>query len=186
MQKTVLILKGSPRESGNSTTLADRLAEGARDARADVECFSVHPMNISPCNACETCRENGGSCVIDDDMQILYPKIRDADALVIATPIYWYTINAQTKTWIDRCYALVMSPEDDFRNGKEFSILMTYASDIFVSGVLNAMQTFKSMVTQGKIVGVVHGQANRPGEILDRPEVLRQAYDLGKQLGMNK
>lgn len=186
MRRQILILKGSPREGGNSDILAERLAQGAREVGAQVESHSVHNMDIRPCDACDTCRETGGVCVIQDDMQVLYPEIIRTDALVIATPIYWYTFNAQTKLWIDRCYALVMNPEGDVIDEKEYGLLMSHNSNTMVSGVLNAMQTFKDMFSRGQIVGVVHGQANRVGDILERPDVLQQAYQLGKELGQAK
>jgi multimeric flavodoxin WrbA len=183
MQPQVLIIKGSPRLGGNSDILADHLAKGAREAGSKVEDFSVHTMNIRPCNACDRCRDTRGKCVIQDDMQILYQKIITADAVVVAAPIYWYTFNAQTKTWIDRCYALVMNPDRDVLENKAFGLLLSHNSDVMVSGVLNAMQTFKDMFNRGRIVGVVHGQANRKGDILKKPAILQEAHTLGRQLG---
>lgn len=105
MGKHVLVFKGSPREQGNSSTLAEKAAEGARAAGAEVKSYSLHVMDIRPCDGCDTCQETG-VCVLKDDMQMLYPKLQEADAIVIASPIYWFTMNAQTKLFIDRWYAL--------------------------------------------------------------------------------
>ena len=107
MSQSILILKASPRERGNSALLAERTAEGARQAGAMVESIYLHSLDIRPCDACDLCRENDGECVIPDDMQSLYPRLRAADAIVIATPVYWFTLSAQAKLFIDRWYALL-------------------------------------------------------------------------------
>ena len=102
-QKNVMIVIGSPRKRGNSSILAKQVASGAEDAGAKVELFFLHGMNIKPCSACEGCRKKRATgCVIRDDMQKLYPKMRAADAIVIASPIYWFTVSAQTKLFMDR------------------------------------------------------------------------------------
>jgi multimeric flavodoxin WrbA len=123
MPKHILIFKGSPRENGNSSALADRAAQGAEAAGAQVEVFSLHRMDIHPCDACDTCQETG-VCVLKDDMQPLYPKLVEADAIIIATPIYWFTMSAQTKLFIDRWYGLE-TPKGNPLKGKQFGILLT-------------------------------------------------------------
>ena len=106
-QKTLIVLKGSPRRNGNSATLADQAADGARGAGAFVEEFYLHGMDIAACRACDACqRDTEKDCVVVDDMATLYPKLRAADAILIATPIYWFTVSAQTKLLMDRTYAL--------------------------------------------------------------------------------
>lgn len=87
----VLILKGSPREKGNSAALADRLAAGAEDAGLEVEQINLASLDIRACDGCDLCKERGEYCVIEDDMQALYPKLIEAGALVLASPIYWFT-----------------------------------------------------------------------------------------------
>ncbi len=101
MTKRILILKGSPREKGNSSVLAEQVSAGAQEAGADVESIYLHSLDIRACDACEECAGTG-MCVIKDDMQSLYPKIANADAIVLASPVYWFTISAQLKLCIDR------------------------------------------------------------------------------------
>ena len=80
----IVIVKGSPRREGNSAILAEELAEGARSVGAQVESFYLHHMDINPCDACDACHsEPYRGCIVDDDMQILYPKLVEADAIVI-------------------------------------------------------------------------------------------------------
>ncbi len=184
--KHVLILKGSPREKGNSSSLADEAASGAQAAEAEVESFFLHRMNIWPCDACEVCQGAGdGECVIQDDMQILYPKLRQADAIIIASPIYWFTINAQTKRLIDRWYAL-QGPQGNALAGKRFGLLLSYGdTDPYTSGAINAIRTFQDMFRYigATLDGIVYGTGSKPGDIRHQPEILERAYKLGQSLG---
>jgi multimeric flavodoxin WrbA len=185
-QRYVLIMKGSPRPQGNSALLADRLADGAREAGAEVESVYVHDRQIRPCQACNHCARHDGRCVIRDDMQALYPKITRADALVIVSPIYWYAVSAQTKLWLDRCYALVMDPGGDRTAGKDFGAILTYAQpDVESSGAINVLGMLADIFERGILVGIVHGSAYRAGEIKQQPALFDQAYNLGRRLGAN-
>ncbi len=181
--RKVLIVNGSPRKKGNSAALAESLADGARSAGAEVESFLLQDLDIKPCDACEACRR-GKDCHIDDDMQSLYPLIREADALVIAGPVYWFTMTAQTKLFIDRLYGIVR-PGDNALEGKRVGILLTYGGeDSFSSGGVNALRTFQDAFRfiRARIVGMVHGSASAPGEIRSNEELMGKAYALGKRL----
>ncbi len=183
--KHILILKGSPREKGNSSTLAEQVAAGAAASGAQVESFVLQDMNIQPCNACDACHETGDmQCVIEDDMQILYPKLRSADAIVIASPIYWFTMSAQTKLCIDRWYALE-GPRGNALAGKQIGIVLTYGdSNEFTSGAINAMHAFEDMFgyIKAEIVGMVYGTAMNPGDAQKQPDLMERACKLGQEL----
>jgi len=184
MSKQILILKGSPRERGNSATLADRAATGARAAGAQVESIYLHSLDIRPCDACDLCREPGSTCVIEDDMKPIYPMLAQADAILLATPVYWFTVSAQLKLCMDRWYAFQSSKWGDIR-GKPFGIILTYGdTDLYASGGINAIHTFETMARflDGKIVGIVHGSVNDVGDVDKHPELLEQAYHLGETL----
>lgn len=184
MAKKILILKGSPRTRGNSATLADQVAEGARQAGADVESVYLHSLDIRPCDACDLCHEQGKGCVIEDDMQPLYPKLTAADAIVIASPVYWFTISAQTKLCIDRWYALE-TPQGSQLRGKQIGIVLTYGdTDLYTSGGVNALHTFDSMFRYlgCEIVGRVYGTANDAGDAGKQPELMDRARKLGEKL----
>jgi multimeric flavodoxin WrbA len=184
MNKKILILKGSPRQNGNSSSLANQVAAGARESGAEVESFSLHTMDIRPCDGCDTCRETDGVCVLKDDMQILYPKLRQADAIVLASPIYWFTFSAQLKTCIDRWYALEGSGGSAL-TGKKFGIVLAYGdSDPYISGAVNAIHTFQSMFhyLRAEIVGMVYGTAGDIGDAEKQPLLMKQAYQLGQKL----
>jgi multimeric flavodoxin WrbA len=183
--RQVLVVKGSPRPRGNSSILADRAADGALQAGARVDIYNLHDMDIRPCDACDMCLEQNGICVIKDDMQTLYPKLREADAILIASPIYWFTINAQTKLFIDRWYALESS-QGSLLKGKQFGVVLAYGdTDSYTSGAINAIRTFQDMFRylRADLVGIVYGTAMDEGDALEQPALLERAHELGKKLG---
>ena len=184
MTNLVAVL-GSPRRKGNSATLAEKVVSGAKSNGAEADTYFLHGMDIKPCNACDICHENiNMECVINDDMQKLYPKLRQADAIVIASPIYWFTISAQTKIFMDRCYALGNSGGYALQ-GKRIGIVLTYEdSDPFVSGAVNAIRTFQDIFAYvgATIIGMVYGRSSELGEITNNIELMEKAFELGKKL----
>jgi multimeric flavodoxin WrbA len=163
--------------------LAGQVAAGAQAAGADVESVMLHDLDIQPCDACDTCIETG-VCIVKDDMQQVYPLLERADAIVIAGPIYWFTINAQAKACIDRWYALIHS--DDVFGDKRIGIVLTYGDDdLYTSGGINAIYTFESMFRYlgAEITGMVYGTAHEIGDAEGQPELMKSAYQLGQQLG---
>jgi multimeric flavodoxin WrbA len=181
-----MIVNGSPRKKGNSATLSKQVADGAKSAAAKVEVFFLHSMDIRPCTACDACRKKlKKDCIIEDDMKILYPKMRAADAIVIASPIYWFTVSAQTKLFMDRWYAL--GDDDGYElAGKKFGIVLAYAdADPFVSGAVNALRTFQDAFKYigAELVGAVYGSAWKAGEIRQNKALMDAAYELGRKIG---
>lgn len=184
MSKSVLIIKSSPRMHGNSAALADQVAAGAKDTGADVESVYLPGMDLHPCDGCDACVETG-VCVIEDDMQKLYPKLMKSDAVVLASPIYWATFSAQLKVCIDRWYALWHTRPDVFK-GKPVGIVLTYGdTDLYTSGGINAIHTFETMFRflKADIQGWVYGSLSNVGDAQKQPELMEQAYQLGKKLG---
>lgn len=185
MATKLLILKASPREHGNSALLAKQAMQGAIEAGAQVESIYLHSMDIRPCDGCDLCIEGGEYCVIDDDMQSLYPKLIEADALLLASPIYWFTYSAQLKLVIDRWYGLWNAKPETFRN-KPVGIILTYGdTDLYTSGGINAIYTFETMFRylHAQVVGIVYGSASDTGDVEKQPELLEKAHQLGVRLG---
>jgi len=179
----ILILKSSPRKNGNSSVLADQVAEGAKKLGADVEVVSLPELDIRPCDGCDFCTETG-VCVVKDEMQPLYAKLLAADAIVLASPIYWFTYCAQLKVCIDRWYGLWHFKQDAFKN-KPIGIVLTYGdTDLYTSGAINAIHTFETMFKflQARIVGWVYGSLTDVGDAQKHPELMEQAYQLGERL----
>lgn len=98
MGKTVLIVSSSPRKNGNSETLADAFAKGAREAGHSVETVHLREKQLGFCKGCLACLKLG-HCVIQDDAVEIVAKMHDADVLVFATPVYYYSVCGQLKTW---------------------------------------------------------------------------------------
>jgi multimeric flavodoxin WrbA len=185
--KKVVVIKGSPRKFGNTATLADQVLEGARATGAEVMEFYLHGMDIQPCDACDGCA--GGvdvPCIVDDDMQIIYPELRSAHAIAIASPVYWFNISAQTKMFIDRLYAMGGDePTDHALSGKRFGVLMVGEdNDPFDTGAVNALRAFQDMFRYigAEMVGYVFGSAGGPGDIAKDRDVMDDAKVLGARL----
>lgn len=187
MAGNVLIAVGSPRKRGNSATLAKQVAAGARTAGAKVETVFLHDLNIKPCTACDACRKKSDiDCIIRDDMQSLYPKLKTAEAIVLASPVYWFTFSAQTKLFMDRWYGLG-GDKGYALAGKKFGLVLTYAdADPFVSGAVNALHTFQDAMKflEAEIVGMVYGSASKAGEIKKNKGLMEEAYELGKAIAL--
>jgi multimeric flavodoxin WrbA len=183
----VVVIKGSPRKFGNTAALADQVAEGARARGAQVESFYLHGMDIQPCDACDSCQ--GGpevGCIIDDDMQILYPKLREADGIAIASPVYWFNVSAQTKIFIDRLYAMAGEIATEHAlSGKRFGVIMVGEDkDPFETGAINGLRAFQDMFRyiDAEMVGYVFGSAGDPEEIRKDTAVMAEAFALGERL----
>jgi multimeric flavodoxin WrbA len=185
MAKKVLVLLGSPRRKGNSAILADQITKGARSAKAKVETIFLQGKTIAPCKACFTCqKKDSRGCSIQDDMQEIYLKLIDADAWVIASPVYWFNMSAQTKIFMDRCFALPAYRKDPFL-GKHIAVAMAYGGeDPFDSGCVNALRTFQDAFgyIEAKLVGMVYGSAMEAGQIRVDEKLMQEAFNLGKKL----
>ena len=185
MAEKVLVLLGSPRKKGNSALLAGEIMRGAKAAEAAGESVWLHGKKIAPCNSCYACqKEKSRGCAIQDDMQDIYGKLLDADAWVIASPVYWFTMSAQTKLFMDRLFALPAYAKNPF-SGRRIAIAMTYGGeDPFDSGCVNAFRTFQDAFgyVGATIVGYVYGSAMGAGEILSQRKKMKEAFELGKKL----
>jgi multimeric flavodoxin WrbA len=185
MAKKVLVLLGSPRRKGNSAILAEQIAKGAKSGKATVETIYLQGKNTAPCRGCMSCQKRGSKgCAIRDDMQEIYPKLIESYAWVIASPVYWFTMSAQTKIFMDRCYGLSAYGKDPFLC-KRIAIAMTYGDeDPFTSGCINALRTFQDAYgfTQSKIVGMVYGSATDAGQIRSNEKAMQEAFELGQAL----
>jgi len=181
----VLVLLGSPRKKGNSAILAEKIAKGAMSAGAEVETVFLHGLNIAPCKSCYACQKpKSKGCSIDDDMQPIYRAMREADAWVIASPVYWFNMSSQIKIWMDRCFAFPAYAKNPFA-GKRIAIAMSYGGeDPFDSGCVNALRTFQDAYgyVGSKIVGMIYGSAMGAGEIKANEALMKSAEGLGRKL----
>ncbi|MBN1857947.1 flavodoxin family protein [Candidatus Bipolaricaulota bacterium] len=184
MSEQLLVLIGSPRKEGNSATLAGEAAEQARQLGSAVDTVFLHDLRITPCDGCGKCRRSiDAECVIEDDMTSLYPKLRGASAILIATPIYSYSSTAQTKLLLDRLYALGSS-NGSALSGKRYGFIVVYGgSNPFDSGAATAMRCFHdTFARKASWMRMVHGSVSALGDAAKNVDLLVQARELGQDL----
>ena len=174
----ILILTGSPRKRGNSNTLADRFAEGAKEAGHEVFRFDAAQKNVHPCVACNHCGMDG-PCVFDDDFAFVREHLPGADCVVFATPMYYFGVSAQLKAVVDRFYAL----NGRIHVPKKAVLLMTYAntSPAEAEPILShykVLLNYLGWTDAGRIVA----PGVWPVGAIDRTEYPQKAYELGKSV----
>lgn len=108
----ITVITGSPRKHGNTFAMADAFVKAAEAKGHEVVRFDAAMMQIGGCRACMTCFKTGKACSFDDDFNRIAPHILDADAVVYAMPVYWYSIPAQIKGAIDRVFSLVIGGKE--------------------------------------------------------------------------
>lgn len=174
--KHVLILSGSPRRRGNSDLLCDAFAQGAREAGHTVEKIFLRDQTIGYCRACYACRESG-VCAIKDDMAQILEKLHWADVVVMASPVYFYSIDAQMKALIDR----TLAQWTNLKN-KEFYYIMTAAeeSSTVMDCTLECFRGLAACLEGSKEMGVLYGKGVYGAGEVEKTDYPRQAYEMGK------
>ncbi len=179
MSKKVLILSSSPRKGGNTETLATACAKGAMEAGHEVEIVSLRNKQIGFCRGCFACFKLG-RCVIADDAVEIAAKMHDADVLVFATPVYYYSVSGQLKTMFDRSNPLY---DSDYAFTDVY-LLSAAAEDEpgTVEGTQKAVQGWVDCFERAAFKGTVFaGGVNEIGEIQNHP-ALAEAWELGKNI----
>ena len=183
----VLGIMGSPRVKGNTDLLLDEALKGAQSQQAEVEKIVVDKLKISPCREYYGCLRDG-NCVIRDDMDEIYPKLQDADAIIIASPIFFYGLTAQIKALIDRCqalwarkYVLKQNPPQSARKGVFIAVGATRGEKLFEGSILTIKYFFQAVDVKYTDELLIRGVDAR-GEIKEHPTALSEALELGKRL----
>lgn len=183
----IVAIYGSPRPEGNTSLLMKKAVEGARSAGAEVEEIRLKDLNLSPCREIYGCI-NGGRCAISDDFQAVYDQIDSADALMLASPIMFYTVSGFTKAMMDRCqsfwvrkYWLESAPDRPDRPGLFISVGATKGAKLF-DGALLTVKYWLDAVGAKPWRSLLYRGLDGPGEINDRPEALAEAEQAGREL----
>ncbi|MFO8009957.1 MAG: flavodoxin family protein [Dehalococcoidia bacterium] len=185
-------IAGSPRRGGNTDILLERSLEGAKSAGAHVEKIVLCEMHIEPCRHCDGCLKEG-KCVIDDDMQSIYPRLREADVIVIASPMFFMGLTAQTKAMIDRCQALwalkyvLKQPVALNAGGSRKGFFISVGGTKFKNLFDGARTTIKSwfIVIDAKLVDeATYSQIDAKGAIKEHPTALEDAFEAGKRFAV--
>ena len=176
MSVNIVVLSGSPRKDGNTTRLAEAFIEGAKAAGKNISLFRVAGLHIGGCRGCGHCFKHQGVCIQTDDMPPILDALRKADALVLASPVYYFGVSAQIKLAIDRFYALL----EVGMPVKRAALLMT-CGDSTEAAAASSISMFRQICAyqRWEEAGIVIAPGlHSPGEIEGRAE-LAQARRLG-------
>ncbi len=177
--KNVLIISASPRKGGNSDTLCDRFAQGAEESGNKVEKVFLAAKNIGYCRGCGVCNSTH-KCVQKDDMAEILDKMVSAGVIVLATPVYFYSMDGQMKTFIDRTV-----PRYTEISNKDFYFIMT-AADTQKANLERTMEAFRGFTEDcldgAREAGIIYGVgAWNVGEI-KTTSAYDEAYEMGKRV----
>lgn len=186
----VLGIYGSPREGGNSDLLLESALEGARNGGAEVSTIRPSELDISGCLECGGC-DDTGECIIDDEMQNVYPMLEEADVIIFSTPVFFYGFPSQAKALIDRSQAM-WSKRMLKKSGKELrkydsgkgyvlGVGATKGKNLFDGIELTAKYFFDAldMSYEG---GLFFRGIESKGAIKEHPTALKEALDLGTKV----
>lgn len=180
-----LMIQGSPKRNGNTATLARKFLEGlVTDGReVDISEFWLNDLEIKPCQGCFQCAGTS-RCIIDDDMQLLYPEFELSQLIVFAVPIYWWHMNAQTKLCIDRLTAL-LSPDDKLPAlaNKHIVLVVCYNHRSCAECTIKMFEDFQDWI--GVRLDVLEHCAQE-GHVSSAPSTLQVAYQLGRDIGLKE
>jgi multimeric flavodoxin WrbA len=179
MNRKVLLLSSSPRRSGNSDLLCNQFALGAQEAGHHAEKIFLKDRKINYCTGCGTCLNAKKPCPQKDDIAEVLEKMIAADVIVMATPVYFYTMCGQMKTLIDRTCSRYTEI-----SGKEFYFIVTAADDSkpAMERTLEGFRAFTSCLDKPKEKGIIYGTGAWNIGDIKKSEAMKQAYEMGKKV----
>ena len=186
----IVAIYGSPRRRGNTATLLKHAVQGAVDAGAQVNEIVLRDLKMSPCLEIYACKKNG-RCAIKDDFHQVVDQILSAKALMLASPIFFYTVSAHTKILMDRCQSLWVKKYwidkvpfgqwEPKRKGLFISVGATKGKKLF-NGVLLTVKYFFDVLDMELFRSLLYRGLEFEGDVLKYPEYLEAAYEAGKSL----
>jgi len=185
----VLGIAGSPRRGGNTDLLLAEVMRGAASRGAEVKTIILNDLNIAPCQHCDACLKTG-RCKEEDDMQMVYAELEEADRIVLASPVQFMGVTAQTKAMIDRCqalwarkYVLKIPPLGNRRERKGLFISVggTKLANLFQPALATVKSLFRTLdiAYAGELL---FSAVDEKGAITKNPDALKQAYLAGQRL----
>ena len=187
--KKIVAIYGSPRRKGNTATLLKEAVQGARDSGAFVEEIVLRDLKMSPCLEIYGCKE-AGECAIKDDFQTVRDKILAAPGLMLASPIFFYTVSAHTKILMDRFQSLWVkkywvdkTPKDQKmikRKGLFIAVGATKGRKLF-DGSLLTMRYFFDVLDTELWKALLYRRLDFAEDVLKHPDYLQEAYQAGKE-----
>jgi multimeric flavodoxin WrbA len=186
----IIAFNGSPRPGGNTELLMNEAMKPLRDAGHDLRVFKLNTMNIKPCQDCGGCVTTG-ICIQKDEMQEVFDAIREADRIILASPIFFFGLSAQAKAMIDRCQAfwcekyllkkdIPMGP-----HGRKGLLLLVGGMKKETGKECSAgtAKAFFRTVSVPEHEILFFGGVDAKGDIQKHPTALKEAYESGKRLG---
>ncbi len=190
--KKILAIYGSPRRKGNTTLLLNQAVQGALDTGAQVEKIVLRDLKMSPCLEIYGCKETG-RCAIQDDFQKVYDQLLASHGLMLASPIFFYTVSAHTKILMDRCQSLWVKKywidkiprgqRDPRRKGLFISVGATRGKKVF-DGTLLTLRYFFDVLDTELWKTLLYRELDLEGDVSKHPEYLQEAYEAGKALAL--
>ena len=185
--KRVIGISGSPRRGGNTEMLLDRVLDAARNNGADIKKFILNELNFSPCQECENIRQDG-ACIVEDDWQKMFLEIENADAVVIASPIFFGSVSAQIKMFIDRFQCLWLA-KNIFKaykaKKKKLGVFICVEASDKQDFFDNAKAIIKNFFAT---IGAVYAEElfcpgiDKKGAINENQEYFKRASELGRKI----
>lgn len=177
--KRIVVISSTYRKGGNSEVLAEKFAKGAKDAGNDVKMIHLRDLKVGYCIGCMSCLKTG-KCALRDDINEILPIIKNAEVLVFATPVYYYSMSGQLKTFLDRLNPLY---------GQQISFKQVYLltsaaenSKSAMNGTISGIHGWIDCFDGVKLSGVVYGiGADAVGAIYDT-DAVNEAYEMGKSV----
>lgn len=179
MTKKIVILNGSPRRNGNTSALSSEFTKGAKESGNEVTEFYLDEMNIHGCKGCfggHSSKEH--PCIQQDDMNKIYPIIKESDIVVFASPLYYWNMSGQIRTAIDRLFALEEGDGNLLRGHGRSSVLLMAAEGNDFDDVLTYYNHLLDHLNWNNLGNILAGKNGHIGDLKGKPE-LNQAYELG-------
>jgi multimeric flavodoxin WrbA len=186
--RTIAFL-GSPRKDGNTDLLLQEAIKGIESSGLTVKIFRLNLMNIKPCQNCGGCDETG-ECIIDDDMNGIYHEIRTANRIILASPIFFFALSAQTKILIDRCQSfwcekyLLRKPISEGEYGRKGLLLLAggMKKEIGIQCAEATAKAFFRTISVPEHSTLSYLGIDAKGAILGHPTALKEAFEAGGKL----
>lgn len=184
--KKIVIINGSARKNGNTSTIINEISRGALELNAEIKTYNLIDMNIRPCHGCFHCRKNE-QCYIKDDMEEVLKDIKEANAVIIGSPIYMFQISGQVKLLIDRLYPLLSGEPGEY--GLRYGTKKTVT--VYSQGSPDIDSFKKYIAYNNKVLGMlglnvvdtlIGVSANNLRAALENKDLLTKAYTVGKEL----
>jgi multimeric flavodoxin WrbA len=186
--KTIAFL-GSPRKDGNTDLLLQEAIKGIESSGLSVKTFRLNLMNIAPCQNCGGCEETG-ECIINDDMVEICRDIRTADRVILASPIFFFSLSAQTKIMIDRCQSfwcekyLLKKPVPEGKYGRKGLLLLAggMKKEIGIQCAEATAKAFFRTISVPEHNTLSYLGVDAKGAIREHHTALKEAFEAGKRL----